>query len=386
MLARAFGPPGSEAPGPPSRLDADEAVALSRRFELAARIAARTDRERLASELGEAGAAQLLRDRAVAAAMGLQLVSTAQQVAEVAAALSVPLVGLKFLALEAGGRLLPGGRSACDVDILAPGEKAGPLWRALIAAGFRASGLPEYDHQLPTLVAPGGGAVEIHRIIPGLRLDGRRSATYAALAEAGLLVPAAGLGTGFSVPAPEVQAAHTVVHGLGQHGFWPASYPLFRMVADLSDLAGLGAPTPRDGEVPLVSARGEGWVEGDVPRLELAALAALCRRLARGADLEGPWEGPERILLAHILAGRLDPDYEKALRLGLFRHQPSDRPASVRLFRSLVGAVVLSDAQIDAIYGPPRGRLGYLGRRLARPFDLLGRLAGYGWRAVRLRG
>jgi hypothetical protein len=58
----------------------------------------------------------------------------------------------------------------------------------------------------------------------------------------------------------------------------------------------------------------------------------------------------------------------------------------VRLLRSLVGAVVLSDAQIDAIYGPPRGRLGYLGRRLARPFDLLGRLAGYGWRALRLRG
>lgn len=377
LLARAFGPPEAEV-APPG--DREGAVALARRFELASRIASRVDRERLTREVAEAGAAHLARDRAVAAAMGLQLLNTAHRVAEVAAALSIPLVGLKFLALEGCGRLLPGSRSACDVDLLAPGPAATPLWRALIGAGFEASGLPEYDHQLPSLVAPGAGAVEIHRIVPGLRLDGRRSATYAALAERGLLTPVEGYGGVFSAPVAEVQAAHTVVHGLGQHGFWPASYSLFKMIADLADLDRGPAACA------ALSERARGWIESDVPRLELTAACALCRRLVAGEDPDGGWERPERVLLDHLLAGRLDPDYEKALRLGLFRHQPSDRSAPVRLLRSVVGAVVLSDAQIDAIYGPPRGSLGYLGRRLARPFDLLGRLAGYGWRALRLRG
>jgi hypothetical protein len=79
-----------------------------------------------------------------------------------------------------------------------------------------------------------------------------------------------------------------------------------------------------------------------------------------------------------MLAGRLDPEYERSLRLGLFHSQPSDRPPAVRLARSVLSTVFLSDAQIDAIYGPPRNRLGYLGRRLARPFDLLLRLGRYG--------
>jgi hypothetical protein len=48
-------------------------------------------------------------------------------------------------------------------------------------------------------------------------------------------------------------------------------------------------------------------------------------------------------------------------------------------------AVFLTRAQIDAIYGTPRHRLGYLGRRLARPFDLVRRLGSYGARALRVR-
>lgn len=379
MLRRAFGPPADEGEIPAPLSDPAAALALARRFELATRIAARCEREMLAAELGEEGAAQLARDRAVVAAMGLQLINTAQQVAAVAAARSVPLCGLKFLALEGSGRLVPGSRAACDADLLVPAAAADALWRDLLAAGFRASGLPEYDHQLPTLVAPAGGAVEIHRILPGLRLDGRRSATYEALAERGLLVPVRGCGENASAPVPEVQAAHTLVHGLGQHGFWPLSYSLFKMVADLADLGGGGSACAG------LSEEMTRWIEADVPRDEMAAACSLCHRLVAGEDPDG-WPRPERLLLDHVLAGRLDADYEKALRLGLFRHQPSDRPAPVRLVRSLVGAVILSDAQIDAIYGPPRGRWGYLGRRLARPFDLLLRLGAYARRALRLRG
>ena len=127
------------------------------------------------------------------------------------------------------------------------------------------------------------------------------------------------------------------------------------------------------------------WVARDVP----AEAAAVRRLLPAPGGRRGPRRlaaGPEEELLRHILAGRLDPDYAAALRLGLFRPQPSERSRPVQLARAVLGALFLSDAQIDAVYGPPRGRLG-LPRpaRLARPFDLLWRLGSYGARWVRLR-
>src|SRR5258706_348742 len=129
------------------------------------------------------------------------------------------------------------------------------------------------------------------------------------------------------------------------------------------------------------------------PPAEAAAVRRLSARLAAGEDPAGWAAGdlPEATLLRHILAGRLDADYTGALRLGLFRPPPGDHGPVVRLVRAVWGAVALSDAQIDGIYGPagsngrPRSRLGYLGRRLARPFDLLLRLASYSTPWLKLR-
>jgi hypothetical protein len=102
--------------------------------------------------------------------------------------------------------------------------------------------------------------------------------------------------------------------------------------------------------------------------------------------MAGPDESdPGAVLLRHILAGRLDEEYAASLRLGFFHPQPTDRRPVVRFARSVLGAVFLTRGQIDAIYGPPRHPLGYLGRRLARPFDLLRRLGRYSARTVRLR-
>jgi O-antigen ligase len=361
LLLRAFGPAAAPFAGP---VAPEPALALARRFEVAARIAARHGRERLAAELGSASADGFARDRAAAAAVGMRLMAAARRLAERAAGLGVPAAFLKFMALEAAGRLAPGSREACDVDALVPEDRAGELWRALAAAGYRASGLPAAEHQLPALEDPAGGVLELHRVLPGVRLAGGGSATHEALARAGLLVPLPDFPGLCSAPAPEVQAAHTLVHGIGQHGFWPASYSLLKMIADLIDLGSL-------------TDRAAGWVARDVAADEVAAVRRLCARLAAGEDPAGGWDAPEETLLRHILAGRLDPGYERALRLGLFRSQPSDRPPARRLARSVLGTVFLSAAQIDAIYGPPRSRLGYLGRRLARPFDLLLRLGRY---------
>lgn len=367
MLLRAFGPPGAPFPG---AVEPGAALKAARLFEMSARIAARQGRERLAAELGADAAGGFHRDRAAATAAGMRLLAAARQVAEAAAPRSIPLAFLKFAALELEGRLVAGSRGACDVDVLVPEERAGELWDALRAAGWRGSGMPEAEHQLPALVAPSGAVVEIHRLLPGVRTEGGRSARLDALERQGLLSLLPDLPGSCSVPAPEVQAAHALVHGLGQHGWWPASYSLLKMVADLIDL-GDGALTPR----------ALAWVERDVPAAEAAAAVRLCERFVVGEDPDGP----EEPLLRHILAGRLDPTYESALRLGLFRAQPSDRPPAVRFARTVLAAVWLTDAQIDAIYGRPGSRLGYLGRRLARPFDLLLRLGSYGFRSLRVR-
>lgn len=368
MLRRAFGPAGVPFPEP---FDPEAALALARRFEVSARIAARQGREGLTAELGAGAAAGFGRDRTAAVAAGLRTEAVARRVAEAAAGLDIPLAFLKLLALEAAGVLAAGSRDACDVDVLAPEERMEDLWRALLAAGWRGSGLPEAEHQLPALQDPEGGVVEIHRLLPGVRLTGESSATFGDLERLGFLEVLTGWPGRSSVPAPEVQAAHVLVHGLGQHGYWPASYSLLKMVADLIDLNVLGK---------ALTDRAAQWVAKDVPAAEAEAVRGLCASLEAGTEPQGDAE----VLLRHILAGRLDPDYEQSLRLGLFRSQPSDRSRPVQLARAVLGAVFLTDAQIDALYGRPRTRLGYLGRRIARPFDLLLRLGRYGLQWVKV--
>ncbi len=368
MLLRAFGPAGAPFPG---SLDAGKALGLARTFEVSARIAARQGRERLAAELAPETAAGFARDRTAAAASGLRLMAAVRQVAEAAAPLGIPLVFLKFAALEGAGLLAAGSRGACDIDVLAPGGRAGELQRALTEIGYRVSGMPEMEHQLPPLAAPSGAVVEIHRHLPGVRVGGGPSATFEALDREGLLEPLTDQPGRCSAPSPEVLAAHVLVHGLGQHGYWPASYSLLKMVSDLLDLGAEALPP-----------RALSWTAKDVPAGETEAVRRLCLRLAAGED-PAAWDGPEETLLRHILAGRLDPGYARSLRLGLFQPVPSDRPRPLQLARSVLDATFLTDAQIDAVYGRPRTHLGYLGRRLARPFDLLWRLGSYGLARLR---
>jgi hypothetical protein len=378
MLLRAFGPPGAPSV---AAIDPESALLAARLFEMSARIASRQGRARLAAELGEGGAAGFQRDQAAAAALGLRLRALAVEVAEAAGALGLPLAVLKFAALEAAGLTALGSRSACDLDVLAPEGRADDLQRALLARGWRLSGMPASEHQLPPVEHPHGGIVEVHRVILGVRLDGGASATVEALERHGLLRPLPGLPDGCSAPAAEVLAAHALVHGIGQHGYWPASYSLLKMIGDLIDLGFPGDEALAGRAAPLVAR--------DVTAGEAAAARSLGSALAAGTDLladrDARRSDPGAVLLRHILAGRLDEEYAASLRLGFFRPQPTDRRPAVRFARSVLGAVFLTRSQIDAIYGPPRHRWGYLGRRLARPFDLLRRLGRYSARTVRLR-
>jgi len=381
MLLRAFGPPGAPFPDP---FDAAAALVIARRFEVSARIVARQGRASLAAELGPAGvaaAAGFQRDHAAAAALGLRLLALAGEIAEAAAPRGLPLVFLKFAALEKAGFAALGARSACDLDVLAPEERAGELQDTLLALGWRLSGMPGAEHQLAPLEHPHGGVAEIHRVVLGVRLDGGASATLAELDRHGLLCPFPDLPGRCAAPAADVLAAHALVHGLGQHGWWPASYSFLKMVADLIDV---GIHTDA-----ALAARAAALVLRDVTVEEAAAARDLCAALATGCDLLAMDVEPEAgaaVLLRHVLAGRLDAGYAASLRLGFFRSQPSDRAPALRFARSVLAAVFLSNAQIDAIYGPPRRPVGYLWRRLARPFDLLRRLSRYVARTVSRRG
>jgi hypothetical protein len=380
MLRRAFGPIELIRATAPDA-DPPEVLALCRRFEVSARIAARQGQARLQAELGEA-ASGFARDQAMVMAGGMRLMALAERVAGAAAALELPLVCLKFAGLELGGRLAPGSRAACDLDVLVPAGRAGELQRALIAGGFCASRMPPQEHQLPAL-AGSDGVVEVHHVLLGVRLSGRSSATVADLEQAGLLQALPRLPGRAAVLAPAVAAAHTLVHGIAQHGWSPLAYSLLKMVGDLIDL-GFGQSGAEGAALAALAAP---WVAGELSAGEVGAARRLCAALVAGDDLHGWGESPagEALLLRHALAGRLDPRYERSLKLGLFRHQPSDRAEPSRLARSLLATLWLSRAQVDAIYGPPRHRLGYLGRRLARPFDLLARLGRYGARALALR-
>jgi len=368
-LARAFGPP--EAPvAPPA--DPVRALAVARRFEIAARLAARLPRARWEEELGTA-AGELRRERIAAVAAEVRLMDLAREVARTAESMGVPVALLKFAALSASGAAPTGGRPACDVDALAPSAGAAALHAALLGRGWTASELPSGDHQLGALAAPGRAAVELHLHLPGVRIGGR-SARFEDLEREGLLEEIAGWPAGCRLPKREILIAHALAHGVAQHGFAPDAYGQLKMIGDLIDLGFL----PGDEEM---MAGVERLVGRDVSAAEVAAARRLATTLARGEEVvrrmadRGETAG-EIVLLRHMVAGRWDDRYRAALKLGL-RPQPGDDGPAVAAVRAVWSAVFLSRAQVDAIYGRPASGWGYLGRRLARPFDLARRLAGY---------
>jgi hypothetical protein len=114
------------------------------------------------------------------------------------------------------------------------------------------------------------------------------------------------------------------------------------------------------------------WIDRDVPAADVADLQSLCQRLQAGDVPEtGVLIDPGTRWLRHILAGRMDADYKRSLRLKLFRDPLGDDPSSLLRVREIVRAVFPNRRQIDAIYGPQKNELGYALRRILRPFDLV---------------
>ncbi len=417
VLARAFGPPAKllatiAAPGGAAlQAPVADAYSLAAGLGLSPRIAARVSPGELIAEVGAEQAALFRRDRLSTAASNLRLAAVAEELARVASALGLPIVFLKFFALELAGVLAEGSRPAADLDVLVAPERAEELHRALVESGFAAAAMPGMEHQLPALLAPQGGPVEIHRIVLGVRLAvGEGSATAPGLAAAGLLVPARGLAGPCFVPAREVLAAHALVHGLVQHGLAPHAYPALRLIGDWLDLCAANLCTaslctadlctphggaPEAGAAEARDQAGAGWlarvarlVAGEISEPEVSSLAGLGRRLGAGdlAVLAEPIaESGETALLHHLLAGALDERYGRSLRFAMLARPLSDRSRPVAVARSLWKALFPSRAELEAIYGPARGARARWARRLGRPLDLARRAFAYAASAVALR-
>jgi hypothetical protein len=352
--------------------DPAAAVERARDFDLVCRIGARRGLQSLADDLGREQAVRLFGLHAAQRARTDALAGLIAELALDAASARTPVAFLKFAALHLRGAVQPGSRPAGDVDVLVPAPHARALAERLRGRGFRDADVPEHAHQLRPLVDPAGRVLEIHRHVPGLRVRGSTAkATFEALDEVGAFEHVAGLPGDARVPSRGLALAHATAHGLVQSAFAPHTYSPTRLIADAIDL-GLGT----DAGLPNAAWP---WLAGEVPQGDLDALTALCRRLA-GGDA-APFDEPDALegrLLRHVLAGALDPDYRRSLRA---------RGALIRgdgLGSRLREALVLTDAQIDALYGRPRGRWGYALRRAGRPLDLLARLARAAWSSARV--
>lgn len=302
------GPDPEVAGGEERLLRVAEATALG------ARVASRIGSAALVGEIGVAAADGLKRERAQVAVQELRLDTALGGFAEVATNLGVPWVALKGAALRLAGHAPEAGRPASDLDLLVPQADVEALGARLLSAGFRASGSPGYEHQAPLLLHESGGAVEVHRSIPGLRLDGRRSATFDALLAERCLDSMPG---GGFLPVREVLVAHALLHTLAQHAF-VSTHPALLMIGDLLDLDAPGAATD-------LLARIEPWIGRDVAKSEAEAAFSLAVSLGAGEDPERLDPDPLR-LLAHLVALATDARYGESLKLRWLERPVSDRP------------------------------------------------------------
>jgi hypothetical protein len=340
-------------------------------MDLAPRIVDRTSRVLLEREIGIEATRGLVSTHAVAHLAIDSLLDLARDVARIARDRDTPVVFLKGIALHLTGRVRPGCRWACDVDALVPGERIEELVAALSERGFIAAPGVTCEHQWTPLRRPSGETVELHRFLPGVRLEGEKGfATIEDLESRGLIEPLPSLGAGVGAPDPTILAAHALAHGIAQHGFAPASYPMTRMLADLVDLGwGEEAHSRFRGAVGALTA-------GDVTEREAEATWDLCAVLRRGETLpsvigQGP---PDHLkLLAHVVAGALDLQYADALKLRIFGSGPSLLPRPLAFMRDAARSLWPNRAQVEALRGKPTSRFDMAVFRLARPFDLFRR-------------
>lgn len=381
ILARAFGPHDGVVVAP----DPEMAFHLASQLSLGSRIGGRAPFELLVDDLGGEGAEDFRRRYRLTAAAVLLQQELCRSLAAKAQDLDVAVVFLKGAALNLGDAVPVGLRESSDIDLLLAPPDAEALAAALKADGWTSDDVPLGEQHLQPLSHPDGlGAVELHWRITGFRVSGQGSASFEDLQEAGLLVPLESMpGSCFRL-SDEAQIAHLLTHALGQHLWFPGSYPQLRFLADLMDLDFDAKRWTEIGDIV------KPWIELDVDFSVLDAAMELLARLRVGEDPAEIWAGdaPSGLYLRHVILGWLQPEYAESIRFrsvsrGL--RQPEEK--AMAGWRLVKQTFWLTRGQVDKLYGKPGGALGYLGWRLYRPVDVVRRLLRYGgsWASLRLK-
>ncbi|MFQ5527089.1 MAG: nucleotidyltransferase family protein [Thermoanaerobaculia bacterium] len=292
-------------------LDAATAWKIAETHALCERIGARRRADELPDELD----ALFRRAHARAAAVVLLYEKTAGEVAEIAARVDAPIAFLKGLALILSGVVPAGARSFSDIDVLVPQNRADELFAELERHEFAASPAEATEQHLPELRPPGGGSLEIHFALRGIEIEPGEPARFETLLDTGALEGFAGFpGTGY-LPIRSLMTAHALVHGFQQHLLRPSSYPLFRMVADLIDLA------PEERHWTEVERLWHPTIEHAVSRNSFEAAARLCAALRAGHPPEASEQPRVRLLFDHLVVGASDRAYSRSLRRAYLRQR-----------------------------------------------------------------
>lgn len=322
---------------PKPELEFAQVWAAAKALALTERIGARKD----ASELPLDFQTGFRHAQARAAAIGLLYEVTAREVAEVAARLETPVVFLKGLALILSGCVPAGARSFSDLDILVPKEQAEALFDELLAREFTHAPAEATEQHLPQLRPARGGSLEVHFALRGVQIVDNRPADFEDLLECNSLTRLEGFPGSTYLPTPSLMATHILVHGFQQHLLRPTSYPLFRMIADLLDIA--------PSEVEWNDLRNV-WlptVAHSVSARSLEATRVLCIRL-RAGERPDPQAHPDASrLFHHLLAGSLNRNYAESLRSVYLRHRLSEAYRRGELGRYL-------GRKIRPLFGRPR--------------------------------
>jgi len=363
VLARAFGPLDTTCEG---RVDSTVLFDVADRLALATRIGARIPPDILSAEVGESVAAGFQRAYGDAAALDLASAGLCRQLAILGETLRLPVIVLKGAALRESGVTAPGSRQACDVDVLTLGSRLDDLHGALVSEGYRVSEMRGAEHELEALFHQSGLMVEIHRYLRGVRIAEERSATADDLLDNGLCRGSHDDANGLLVPEPHVLLAHLLVHGIAQHGNAPWSYPLLRMVGDVKDLS-----LDNEGWSNFLD-KGWPWIARDVSRNEATAVWEIGCRLRRGESPDAVIKGddPAGLMLSHMVAGTLDEEYQRSLRLAHLVRPVAGTTVTRTLLRKMRTNLWLRRGEIDQIYGPQPNAARYMAMRLWRPLDL----------------
>lgn len=356
VLARAVFPPNFEVELPGDPLTA---WAEAHRLRLAARIASRCGRTRLASEVGEPLAERFERASQHAALAAIKAEGQVRYLARIAED-----NGFEFALLKGGAlhvlRLAPlGARPLWDLDILMAPKAARKMQRLLKSEGWVEHGSLRTDFHLPPLHHPSWLPLEIHDLIPRVSLDGRRWCGFDEVRSANLMAPCGSMPRCVYAPSRGLLAAHALV----------AREIL--TIPGLVDYIDLQLAQRRSGTALKLD---PAWVATQLSasRFQVAISSAEALGAAAGAGLE-PRDAALVALenAARVFDERHNPTWVSALR----PKKGSPTPWRGTVLR-IIGRAFPPTSRLDHRYGQPTLRVAYAWLYARRLGEILWRLTG----------